>query len=214
MIFYSERKASLESPGEKPIEVKFNYWAGDNRKPEGDPRDGWSLDLSPVLALLEAIDQGKATAGAARTALLDALAKFTELSGCCLLCEEAIPRYEAAVAEYEQKLAEFEQSAKQMTPESHPYIVHPNGTVHTWDCYVAPGLGPGHHPGATVSEFAHRQYWEYEAMPRFGWRVTAEELAEWIEDRRGPRGGAGHRRCKACWPPLPGAYESEASGVE
>lgn len=211
-MFYSERTASVDVPGSQPIEVKFNYLAGGTQKPEGGPRDGWNLDLSPVLALLEAIDQGKLSIGAARTTLLDALAAFTARSGCCLLCEEAIPRYEAAVAEYEQELAEFERSAKQMTPESHPYIVNPNGTVHTWDCYAAPALGPGHHPGATVSEFAHRQYWDLPPQP--GWRATAEELAEWIEDRRGPRGGAGHRRCKACWPPLPGAYESEASGVE
>lgn len=207
-------KGSVELAGEKPIDVTFIYTAGGNQKPEEGSLEGWSLDLPVVLTLFEAIDQGKLAASDARTMFLDAMAEFTERSGCCLLCEEALPRYEQALTKYEQSLADFEREAQEVTPESHPYIINSNGTVHVWNCRMAPPLGPPHHPGATLQEYAHRQYWEYEAMPRLGWRATAEELAEWIEERRGPRGGAGHRRCKACWPSLPGAYESEASGVE
>lgn len=182
---------------------------GSGREAQVDGK-GWMIDMPTVLAMLAACERGQGSAAGMRTTLLSVLAGFSERSGCCPECDVAVDDYARALQRYEQQLEQEQRERAAMTPESHPFVLSGAGKVHAWNCSSNPGRSTVHHPGLTLQQYVHGLGTDDADLTagRGTW-MTAEELTVWLGRRR-----AAPRRCKLCEPVLPGAYGSQASGVE
>lgn len=206
--------ASARFAGEE-FDLDFVYGMWSRRSPDPTPEgSGFHVDLPSVLRMLKAAELGGFSAADVRAALLQTIAVFSERSGCCPDCDDAVESYEQALRDYELATTGQREHESQVTPESHPYIISGSGMVHAWSCR-APTPREFAHPGQTLQEYVHGAH--YDGYGPLGYRLhvgsepqrmTAEEMTEWLRGRRSVK------RCKLCQPNLPGAFESEASDVE
>jgi len=175
----------------------------------------WLVDVGSVRWLVDRVAAGDITGPDAQEWLRQATSWE---SGCCDLCDRATGTFADAQRRTRELFDRFDAEQRALTAESHPYLL--NKTVaHAWDCRNASVRRPGDYTtslhlyavqldGMGSLDHVLRRAWEPTTIAR---RLTADEMLAWLERRSR---AARDPRCKRCSPPLPGAYRSEASGVE
>ncbi|GAB2834371.1 hypothetical protein [Lentzea nigeriaca] len=179
----------------------------------GEVADGterWLLDSTAVRWLLDRVADGDISAERAAE-LVREVSRWN--SDCCYWCDLATPAYPEVLRRHRDAYERWQRQQRSMTPETHPYLLD-NGTVHRWDCAVAPPVrGPGH-PGTDVHTYAAWHgplngdvdrimavLWEETRVSR---RITEGELEQWLLQRNHH---AGSPWCRRCSPEPPGAPE-------
>jgi hypothetical protein len=174
-----------------------------------DGAERWLFDSSAVRWLLDRVADGEISPERA-VDLVHQVSRWN--SGCCYWCDLAATTYPEALRRHRNALEQWQRQQRSITPETHPYLLD-NGTVHRWNCSVAPpARGPGH-PGADLHAYSAwhgplngdldrimAELWEETRTSR---RVTEAELDQWLRLRNHH---VGSPWCPQCSPELPGEH--------